>query len=308
MKKLLYLFLCGTIVTTGSITLNSCGSDDSTTQVPNPQPEPEPEPEPENKTLIVTASENQVYVGETVTLTATLDGQDVTSGTTFYLDEVVITGNTVTSSTPANMLIKGKYPNANDSQYVDVAFVENPFEGIVGTGNFIYNGTANSLTGAFLSLQGFYSDGNGGATAWWIQYGWNGQDPNAAEDMVAISFDTPATLVGEEITDFVMPDANQNTYYSIIAARVNGQNMISAEYTEGTGVIVYNSLDQATDPVTTNFDMQISGVHNISFTYDGAVLAKNGRKTNQMKGGNAVKSQKQYEIDKKNLSRKLLRK
>ena len=293
------------LVCTTSIIFTSCGSDDSTTQNPNPTP---PTPQPETKTLTITASAEEVFIGESVTLTATLDGQDVTSGTIFYVDEIAITGNTVTSASPASLLIKGKYPNANDSQYVQVNFVENPFENIVGTGNFIYNGTANSLTGAYLSLQGFYSDGNGGATAWWIQYGWNGQDPNAAEDMVAISFDTPATLVGEEITDFVMPDANQNTYYSIIAARVNGQNMISAEYTEGTGVIIYNSLNQETDPITTNFDMQISGAHNITFAYDGAVLAKNGRKTNQLKGSSTVKSQKQYEIDKKTLSRKLLQK
>ena len=84
--------------------------------------------------------------------------------------------------------------------------------------------------------------------------------------------------------------------------------MINAEYTEGTGVIIYNSLNQETDPITTNFDMQISGAHNITFAYDGAVLAKNGRKTNQLKGSSTVKSQKQYEIDKKTLSRKLLQK
>ena len=54
--------------------------------------------------------------------------------------------------------------------------------------------------------------------------------------------------------------------------------------------------------------MEISGDHNITFTYDGAVLAKNGRKTNQFKGINTLKSQKQYEIDKKTLSRKLLKK
>lgn len=305
MQRFFYSLMTLSLVSTTSIVFTSCGSDDSTTQNPNPTP---PTPQPETKTLTITASAEEVFIGESVTLTATLDGQDVTSGTVFYVDEVAITGNTVTSASPASLLIKGKYPNANDSQYVQVNFVENPFEGIVGTGNFIYNGTANSLTGAYLSLQGFYSDGNGGATAWWVQYGWNGEDPNAAEDMVAISFDTPATLVGEQITDFVLPDANQNTYYSIIAARVNGQNMISEEYTEGTGVIVYNSLDQQTDPITTNFDMEISGDHNITFTYDGAVLAKNGRKTNQFKGINTLKSQKQYKIDKKTLSRKLLKK
>lgn len=305
MQRFFYSLMTLSLVSTTSIVFTSCGSDDSTTQNPNPTP---PTPQPETKTLTITASAEEVFIGESVTLTATLDGQDVTSGTVFYVDEVAITGNTVTSASPASLLIKGKYPNANDSQYVQVNFVENPFEGIVGTGNFIYNGTANSLTGAYLSLQGFYSDGNGGATAWWVQYGWNGEDPNAAEDMVAISFDTPATLVGEQITDFVLPDANQNTYYSIIAARVNGQNMISEEYTQGTGVIVYNSLDQQTDPITTNFDMEISGDHNITFTYDGAVLAKNGRKTNQFKGINTLKSQKQYEIDKKTLSRKLLKK
>ena len=296
------------LVSTTSVVFTSCGSDDSTTQNPNPTP---PTPQPETKTLTITASAEDVFIGESVTLTATLDGQDVTSGTTFYVDEVAITGNTVTSDTPVGMLIKGKYPNANDSQYIQVNFVENPFEGIVGTGNFIFNGTANQLNGAFLRPINVYPDNEGGYTVWWIQYGWSGNNPDTAENFVAISFDTPAVVQNNELVSFELPDANQNMYYSIEAARVNGQNIITEQLVEGSGTITYNSLDMESDPQTSDFEIQVTGTHNVTFTYSGSILAGKGNKgskgVNQFKNLE-IRTHKQLLADKKALSRKLLNK
>ena len=313
MKKIIYSLA---ILALFSQTIVSCDKDDNGTETinPNPNPNPDPNPNPGTQSQIqITASAEQVYLGETITFTATLDGQDVTSTTTFYKDDVAIQGNTLTSNVEGTHLIHASYPNAQNSAYVQVTFSQNPFENIVGTGNFIYNGTTYEINGALLSLQGFYSDGNGGATAWWIQYGWSGNNPDTAQNFVAISYDTPTTLVGEQITDYVMPNENQNTYYSIAGLRTNGQAIVTSQYLEGTGTLNYTSLQAETAPATANFNFQVtSPLHNITFTYNGMVSSPDtgGRpaartaNTTSMK----LKSQKQLQEDKLALSNKLLKK
>ena len=305
------------LIGTSSTILTSFSSDDAVAPAPNPNPNPNPDPDPnpnpnpnpEEAKVQITADASQAYLGETVTLTATLEGQDVTSEVTFYVDEVAIAGNTVTSDVAASLLIKGKHPNAIDSDYIEVNFAENPFLGIEGTGSFIYNGTSNDIDGAYLILQGFYPDGNGGATAWWIQYGWSGNNPNTADNLVVISYDTPATLnSSNQVTDFVYPDENQNVYYSIIAARVNGQEMITEDYVNGTGTITYSNLDLDSTPPTSTFNMTVTGEHNITFNYNGSILAgKEKRKLELQAKSSKIKSLEQLQADKANLSKRLLK-
>lgn len=297
------------LVFSGALSVTSCGSDDSTTEVtpnPNPNPNPNPDPEdndPQTQELVVAVSTETAYLGETITLSATLDGAPVTTGVTYYVDDVAISGNTITSDVAADLLVSAKYQNIT-SEYVSVTFAVNPFLTIEGEGTFVYNGTTYQLDGALLNLQGFYGDGQGGVTAYWIQYGWSGNNPNTADDFIAIGFDTPATAEGQNITDYVTPDANQNIYYGILGLETNGQSILSEVYLGGSGVITYNSLALNANPITADFNFQLTGDYNISFNYIGDVSPESttsARNVNKSKFANVskvVKSQAQKEIDK----------
>lgn len=260
----------------------------------------------------MTLSSTTAYIGDEVIFTATLDGEDVTSTATFYVDEEAITGNTFTSNVEGSFLVHASYPNAQNSLYATLNIVANPFEDITGTGNFIYNGTTYEVDGGYLTLDGFYSDGNGGATAWWIQYAWSGNDPNTAENFVAISFDTPATLVGQQVTDYVLPDANQNAYYSIEALRTNGQNQLTTQYLEGSGELTYNSLQAETAPAIADLNFEVtSPLHNVTLIYNGMVTppetggrpAARVANTTQMQ----LKSQKQLKEGKLALTKRFFK-
>lgn len=255
------------LISTSSLVFTSCGSDDSVIQNPNPTP---PTPQPETKNLTITASAATAYLGETITLSATLDGAAVTSGVTYYVDDVAISGNTITSAVAADLLVSAKYQNVT-SEYISVSFAVNPFIAIEGEGSFIHNGTTYEINAGFIELLGYRPDGNGGATIVWAQYGWSGNNPNTAENFVAVTFDTPATLVNEQITDYEYPDVDNNVYKSISFATLNGVDVISTEYTGGEGTVVYNSFNPEANPVTADFNIQITGTHNVSFVYSGDV-------------------------------------
>lgn len=320
MKKIIYSILTLSLILSGSLSVTSCGGDDSTTEVtPNPNPNPNPDPEdnePQTQELVVTASATSAYLGDTITLSATLDGAAVTSGVTYYVDDVAISGNTITSNTAAEMLVSAKYQNIT-SDYVSVSFAENPFLTIEGEGNFIYNGTTYNLDAAYLFFDDYYSDGNGGYTGYWIQYGWSGNNPNTADNFIAIGFDTPATIVNNQVTDLVLPDANQNTIYIISAIQANGQ-LIAQNHgvNQDTGVstvtgnVTYNSLIEETNPITADFSISaISGPHNVSFTYSGAVSPIASAKAKQSRFiKNNVKPLSQKKVNTNALIKKVLKK
>jgi len=321
MKKIIYSILTLSLILTGSLSATSCSSDDGAPKE-NPGPGPGPGPEddnPQTQTLVVIASASTAYLGETITLSATLDGAAVTSGVTYYVDDVAISGNTITSNAVADMLVSAKYENVT-SEYISVAFAENPFLSVEGEGNFVYNGTTYQLDGAYLTLQGFYSDGNGGATAYWMQYGWSGNNPDTADNFVSIGFDTPATLVGNEVTDYILPNSNQNAIYIIGAIQANGQLIAQNEgvnqetgVVSVTGDIIYNSLNDQTNPATADFNITaISGVHNLAFTYSGDISPIASAKAMKAKQSNSgkhfVKPLSSKKIDKQALLNKILKK
>lgn len=301
MKKIIYSIFALSLILSGSMVVTSCSSDDGGSTEVNPNPGPS-DNDPQTQTLVVNVSATTAYLGETITLSATLDGAAVTSGVTYYVDDVAISGNTITSNSVAEMLVSAKYQNVT-SDYVSIAFAENPFLGVEGEGNFVYNGSTYQLDGAYLVLQGFYGDGNGGATAYWMQYGWSGNNPNTADNFIAIGFDTPATVEGQNVTDYVLPDANQNIYYGILGLETNGQSILSEAYLGGSGVITYNSLASTANPVTADFSIQTTGDHNVTFNYIGDVSpisTASARKVNKSKFVNVskvVKTQAQKEID-----------
>jgi len=268
MKKTIYSILTLSLVLSGSLSFTACSSDDST---PVTEVKPNPEPGTEKKKLVLTTSAESAYLGDTIILKATLDGQDVTSTTVFYKDEVAITGNTISSDTETAFLIKAKMPNALDSDYVNISFVKNPFLTITGEGTFVYNGTSYQINGALMEILGYRPGENGTATIVWAQYAWSGNNPNAASNFVVVTFDTPATLVNGQITEYKNPDANQNIYSSIGFARLNDALVIAEEYKEGTGTVIYNSFDEISNPLTADFNIQITGTHNINFNYIGEI-------------------------------------
>lgn len=294
MKKTIYSLVALALISTGTLTFTACNSDDSS---------PEPTPTPQVETLKISADETTVTVGETVTLTATLGEKDVTSEATFYKDEVAITGNTITSNEAGSFLVMAKYPNAKDSEYITVTFEADPFDGIEGTGNFVYDGTTYNLTGSYLRLRGFYyaNEEETEAVALWWQVSWDTDRLDTAENLAAVSFITPATLAanGTSISDYVTPDQNQNEYDSILGIMINGEDKITEEYTDGTGVITYNALDLEAAPNTADFDIEITGgQHPLKYTYKGAILSLQGKTIDQ-----SIKSFAQYKIDKAALSK-----
>lgn len=315
MKKIIYSILTLSLILSGSLSMTSCGSDDSSTEVtPNPNPNPE-DNEPQTQTLVVTASATSAYLGEEITLSATLDGAAVTSGVTYYVDDVAVSGNTITSDVAADLLVSAKYQNVT-SDYVTVTFSKNPFLDIEGEGNFVYNGTSYNLDGAYLYLDGFYGDGNGGATAYWVQYGWSGNNPDSADNFIMIGFDSPATVSGNQVTDYLLPSDNQNTIYIIGAIKANGQLITQNEgvnpetgVSTVTGNVTYNSLNDQVNPATADFNITaVSGAHNVAFTYSGDVspiASARQRMLNGNKHNLQIKSLKDKEAVREALIKKI---
>ena len=307
MKKIIYSLITLSLISASAFTFTACNSDDST-------PEPTPTPTPQLETLKISASETEVYVGATVTLTATLGNKDVTSEATFYKDEVIITGNTITSNEPGSFLIKAKYPNANDSEYITVTFSEDPFANIEGTGTLTYNGgSANNINKSYLSLQGFYytDETETSIAGWWWQAGWDGNDLSTANNLIVVTFDVPATLVGEEVTDFLLPSDNQNSYYSILGLRIGGEDKVEDEYTAGSGVITYTALNTQEPPATADYSISVTGgTHNINFVYNGEILLVAGKSANNTVSFKKkdIKSYAQYKADKAAFTKSLLKK
>lgn len=122
-----------------------------------------------------------------------------------------------------------------------------------------------------LNYLGYRPDGIGGATIVWAQYGWNGNNPDSATNFVAVTFDTPATFVNGQVTDYEFPSVDNNVYKSIGFTTLNGLDVIANEYTGGQGTVIYNSFNIEANPVTADFNIQITGAHNVSFIYRGDV-------------------------------------
>ncbi|WP_177761395.1 hypothetical protein [Flavobacterium sp. I3-2] len=308
MKKIIYSILTLSLILTGSLSVTSCGSDDSTTTVtPNPEPE---DNEPQTQTLVVTASATSGYLGDVITLSATLDGAAITSGVTYYVDDVAISGNTLTSDVEADLLVSAKYQNVT-SDYVTVSFEENPFLDIEGVGNYSYNGTNVVINGALLRAINAFPDGNGGYTIWWIQEGWTGNNPSTSENYIAVSFDTPAVVENNQLVSYELPGANMNTYYSIETALINGQLMVSDQFTGGTGVVTYNAFDGESNPATADFNISVTGTHNILFNYVGDISPVASARAKSVKGNKhnlQIKSLKDKELVKQELLNKILKK
>lgn len=308
MKKIIYSMLTLSLVFSGALSVTSCGSDDSTTEVtPNPDPE---DNDPQTQELVVTVSATSAYLGDEITLSATLDGAAVTSGVTYYVDDVAISGNTITSDVAAALLVSAKYQNIT-SEYVSVIFAENPFLNVEGVGNYSYNGTSVAINGAYLQPIDYYPDGNGGYTVWWIQQGWTGNNPGASNNYIAVSFDTPAVVVNDELVSFEMPDANQNVYYSIEAAVINGQVMVADQFTEGSGTVTYNAFDGNSNPPTADFNISVTGTHNVVFNYIGdiaPVASAKARTVNGNKHNLKLGTLKDKEVVRQALIKKVLKK
>ena len=316
MKKIIYSILTLSLILSGSLSVSSCGSDDSSTEVtpnPNPNPNPNPDPtddDPQTQELVVTASVTSAYLGDTITLSATLDGAAVTSGVTYYVDDVAISGNTITSDVVAEMLVSAKFQNLT-SEYISIAFAENPFLDVDGEGSFTYNGTTVELNGALLEAINVFPDNNGGYTVWWIQYGWSGNNPNSTDNYIAVSFDTPAVVENNQLVSYELPDANQNVYYSIEAAVINGEVKVNEQFTGGTGVVTYNAFDNESNPATADFGISITGTHNINFSYSGDIspaVSARAKFVNGNKHNLQVKSLKDKEAVRKALNKKLSKK
>ena len=316
MKKTIYSILALTFVFSGALMSTSCSSDDNSDKevIVNPNPNPNPNPgdgteDPTEEGLTISVSSEAAYLGDTVTLSASFNGQDVTNSAVFYVDDAPISGNTITSDSVVEFLVSAKY-NGEVSDYVTVSFAENPFLTIEGTGNFTYNGTSVGLDGAYLRAIGVYPDDNGGYTIWWIQYGWSGNNPNSADNYIAVSFDTPAVVQNDQLVDFQLPGANQNVYYSVIAAVQNGQVLVGEQTTDGTGSVVYNTFDNLTNPWTANFAISVSGTHNINFTYEGDISPIASARAKMINGNNKlqIKSLKDKEAERKAIIGKFLNK
>lgn len=298
MKKIIYSILTLSLILTGSLSVTSCSSDDG---APKENPDPQ-DNEPQTQTLVVTASATSGYLGDVITLSATLDGAAVTSGVTYYVDDVAISGNTFTSDVEADLLVSAKYQNVT-SDYVTVTFEVNPILAIEGSGSLVYNGgSSNELNKAYLRLRGFYwaDETETSVIALWWQVAWNGNSIENASNLVAVAFSSPATAnASGQIQTLVFPDENQNTYQSILGIRVNGQDKTPDEgYSGGNGVINFTALDLDSTPNTLNSTIQVTGgEHNIQFNYSGDILFLEGRPTKT-----EIKSFNQLKVDLKKLS------
>ena len=281
MKKIIYSLA---ILALFSQTIVSCDKDDNGTETINPNPNPNPNPGTQSQ-IQITASAEEVYTGETITFTATLDGQDVTSGTTFYKDDVAIQGNTLTSDVEDTFLIHASYPNAQNSQYVQVSFSQNPFEGIQGTGNLIHNGTSYQVDGGYLYLRqiGYLDEAQTIAVGLWSHVIYNNGTPDASTNYLDVAFTTPYNL---QLDELEMPSSTNCTYFGTVYAEVNGQVIVSQFTNVGTATLAHTALNLDVTPATTTFNGNVTnGSNNFVYNYEGSIATFSGKPSNnnQMK-------------------------
>ena len=302
MKRIVFVLMLLFLIFSGAFVFTACNDSD----LPEEQI-----PEIEKDTLEIVANAKQAYLGETITFTATLEGNDVTTETTFYKDNIKIEGNSLTSHIADSFAIQAKNPKAADSKYITVTFTENLSQEIKGVGILIYNENEYALTGASLKFMGYYytNEDRTKAEGLWQQTLWDTESETTAKNIVMVSFYTPAIIApdGENIKELIAPDQNQNRLKSIVEIVVDGQDIINEEYTGGTGVITYNSLNTTIAPGMADFEIEISGGdYPLTASYQGQILAMNAPEISA-KNVN-IKSYAQLKADQAAFAKKLLRK
>ena len=216
MKKVFLSLATIAIVASGSLTVTSCGSDDSTTTPPVVNP-----PVAQDIKLALTTNPADIFEGEAFELTIKkADGSPIT-GAVLHVDG---TATTITSTDgvfriqgPAGEITLTAVYEGKTSNEVPVTVQAAQVTPSEGTGTFEFEGTTYNIEDSTIFFTGLaYAD----ATQTTVISRWQ-IESNSGDHTAIVTFITPATPAGGDQYTIEMPNAT-NTTGRIAGVLLNG--------------------------------------------------------------------------------------
>lgn len=268
MKRTFYSIL---LLALTSTTFVNCSSDDSDNTPVNPgDNNPNNPTNPTQPQLSIDTDNTTYYLGDVATFTATLNSENVTTQSTFYVDDQAISGNTYTTNNEGTFLVHASKSGATNSAYKEISFVVNPFADMEANSTFTHNSTnINNTKSITVYFGSSYDDASQTtASSLFSTYVFDGEGIQDSNNFVDFEFTTVYDLANNRI---VLPAASNCTYQGIYNAIIN-QNQILTESYVGSGNVSYTLLEEQTQngPGTANITLSATeGSHSFTLNYSG---------------------------------------